>query len=77
VRLMQEMGVAMTPGMSMYMGHAGFFRMVFSAASPTAWPIALERLESVRCGRTGTTIAIARRYVCVCARVCLSVTHSI
>jgi aspartate/methionine/tyrosine aminotransferase len=45
VRLMQEMGVAMTPGMSMYMGHAGFFRMVFSAASPTAWPIALERLE--------------------------------
>ena len=46
MRLMQEMGVAMTPGMSMYMGHAGFFRMVFSAASPTAWPIALERLET-------------------------------
>ena len=30
----------------MYMQPAGFFRLVFSAASDTAWPVALQRLEA-------------------------------
>ena len=46
LRLMLEAGIAMTPGSSMYMTQAGFFRIVFSAASPTAWPIALRRFEA-------------------------------
>jgi hypothetical protein len=33
--------------------------------------------RSVRCGRTGTTIAIARRYVCVCVCVRVSLRHSL
>ena len=48
LRLMKEVGVAMTPGQSMRMPLqcAGFFRIVFSAASDSQFDVAMDRLAA-------------------------------
>eukprot|EP01052_Picozoa_sp_SAG31_P033788 SAG31_NODE_3863_length_3810_cov_9.181083_4_plen_109_part_00 len=48
LRLMKEVGVAMTPGLSMRMPSkcAGFFRIVFTAASDEQFAVATKRLEN-------------------------------
>ena len=43
--LMDEVGVAMTPGCSMGMPAPGFFRIVFSAASDDEFATAMQRIE--------------------------------
>ena len=44
--LMHEVGVAMTPGLSMAMSEPGFYRMVYSAASDEDFAVAMARIEA-------------------------------
>jgi aspartate/methionine/tyrosine aminotransferase len=44
--LMNEVGVAMTPGLSMCMTEPGFYRMVFSAATDEDFAVAMKRIET-------------------------------
>ncbi len=44
--LMHEVGVAMTPGLSMSMSEPGFYRMVYSAANDEDFAVAMARIET-------------------------------
>ena len=44
--LMHEVGVAMTPGLSMAMSEPGFYRIVYSAATDEDFAVAMARIET-------------------------------